>query len=146
MINKTFSLAIAVILSISTTFAHNLYQACFSVKDKKFNLEVADTSNKRQTGLMYRHSLPEDAGMLFIFYRPLKTSFWMKNVEIPLDIIFLNNDKIVKVYHNVPPCKVEPCTLYPSVDYVNSVIELNAGTCNKYDIKEGDAINVQFIK
>ena len=58
----------------------------------KLRVEVADTSEKRQIGLMYRDSLVDDHGMLFKFPSANHLSFWMQNTYIPLDIAFINDD------------------------------------------------------
>lgn len=68
--------------------------------------EVADTPQETSQGLMYREKLAKDTGMLFILGYEGKHNFWMKNVRIPLDIIFVNRNKeIVKIHRNVPPVR-----------------------------------------
>ena len=77
--------------------------------------EAADTFAEREMGLMNRTYLNEDAGMLFIFPTPQQQSFWMKNMRIPLDIVFITADNhVLEIYASVPPCTGDPCTLYTS--------------------------------
>lgn len=111
---------------------------------KKVTLEIAADNDSRATGLMHRTSMPENHGMIFIFDNPDFVNFWMKNVKISLDMIFISDSKIVKIYKNTLICKAEPCRLYSSNVVVDSVIELNGGFCEKNNIKEGDSI--QFSK
>lgn len=89
--------------------------------------EVADTPQETSQGLMYRDKLNKNTGMLFILSYDGRHSFWMKNVKIPLDIIFINkNREIVKIHRNVQPCESEPCPTYPSEFSVTYAIETNA--------------------
>jgi uncharacterized membrane protein (UPF0127 family) len=70
------------------------------------DIEVADNDQLRARGLMYRRTLPENAGMLFIQSMEEMQSFWMKNTYIPLDILFVNRDKeIVTIHANTTPLK-----------------------------------------
>lgn len=121
----------------------NLTQrAC--IKEACFNLEIAQTPEERQKGLMFRSSLNQDAGMLFIFPEEGIYPFWMKNTLIPLDIIWINKDKkIIHIENNVPPCKEDPCPSYSPEEKALYVLEINAGLSKKYEFKEGD--KVKFI-
>lgn len=108
-------------------------------------LEVAQTRDEIQRGLMFRTSLQKESGMVFLFPRGYKANFWMKNTLIPLDMIFVLDGKIVKIFHDVPPCKAandRDCPHYPAGDgiSVSEVVEVNAGYCKKHGIKEGDSI------
>jgi hypothetical protein len=116
------------------------------INDKVIELEVADTPEKRRWGLMQRKHLPENQGMLFVFENPQKAVFWMKDCFISLDIIFLKGNKIVNMYTRVPPCEEEPCELYPSIEFVDKVIEVNAGFADKYNVKINDTVEVRGIK
>ncbi len=103
------------------------------------DIELADTENKRMQGLMYRKSMEEHQGMLFVFTIEEPQSFWMKNTIISLDIIFVNmNRQIVKIQKNATPFTTDP---RPSVLPALYVVEVNAGFTDKYSIKEGDKIN-----
>jgi len=99
------------------------------INGKTYKLEVADTKEKRTKGLMFRENLPEDEGMLFIFPTETKSSFWMYNTKIPLDIIWLSKDwEVVYVEKNVPPCEsTNPnnCPIYSPGQKAKYVIEIN---------------------
>lgn len=93
-----------------------------------FNTEIAKTLEERKTGLMHRASMPKDQGMLFIFERSGFHPFWMKNTLIPLDIIWINKDKIIVDIQTVPPCTTKPdCPNYVPKDMNLYVLEVNAG-------------------
>lgn len=106
-------------------------------------LEVAVTDEERQKGLMYRTELDENKGMVFIFRPAQKATFWMKNTFIPLDIIFINNGKIVKIVENAEPNQTE--TVYPSEFEVTEVIEVVGGYTKKHDIKVDDTVTFENI-
>ena len=103
--------------------------------------EAADTPAQRETGLMNRTSLNENAGMLFVFPTEQKQSFWMKNMRIPLDIVFITTDKhVLDVYQSVPPCTTDPCVSYTSNAPIRYVLEVNAGFSEQHGITSGDTV------
>ncbi len=110
------------------------------INDKKIFLEIADTPEKQMNGLMYVKKMPENQGMIFLFDRPEPRIFWMKNMRIPLDIIFVRNREIIKIYKNAPIDTTGRHPLYKSIRRSDSVVEVNAGFCDKYNIKTGDLI------
>lgn len=105
---------------------------------KKIDIEIADNEIKRTNGLMYRCSMPDSVGMLFIFEEEKPLSFWMKNTYIPLDIIFVNKSKeIVSVRENNPVLREWSIPSdFPSI----YVVEVIAGFCSTYNIEVGDKI------
>jgi len=111
------------------------------------NVEISDTGQKIQQGLMYRESLDEDSGMLFIFQNEKPVSFWMKNTKIPLDMMFVSADGIInEIKVNVQPCLSDPCTTYPSKHPTKYVIEVNAGFSEKSNIQVGDRLDLTTLK
>ena len=116
-------------------------KVCFDNGDC-VDVELAITPEERATGLMYRTSLDVDKGMLFIYERPGRLKFWMKNTLIPLDMIFLNKDKdVVHIEHDVPPCKEDPCMSYgPPEKFSQYVLEVAAGVSNEQEISIGDKL------
>jgi hypothetical protein len=75
-------------------------------------VEMADDPQERERGLMYRATLPEGKGMLFIFQQPTKASFWMKNTKIPLDLMYFNEQKQLLSWYTMPVCSADPCPLF----------------------------------
>ena len=103
-------------------------------------VETADEAGEQALGLMFRESLPENSGMLFIFPDSSPRSFWMKNTLIPLDIIFIDeNFEIIDIKHAVP-CRAEPCALYKSAKPAKYVLEVNEGFAEKNSVGVGDKI------
>jgi uncharacterized membrane protein (UPF0127 family) len=111
------------------------------IQDKPFLAEIADTPEKHSKGLMFRQSIRDDYGMLFVFGGEDYRSFWMKNTLIALDIIFLNRaGQIVDMFMSVPPCLGDPCPSYPSKFPASFVLELKGGMAKKMKLKIGDKI------
>lgn len=100
--------------------------------------EVADTAAKRQLGLMFRKSLPQDRGMLFIFDQPDVYRFWMKNCLFPVDMIWLDqNKRIISITSNAPPCLSDPCPTYQPTSKALYVIEAVAGFAIENELRPG---------
>ncbi len=117
-----------------------------TVNNKVFKVEVADDQTERALGLSGREALAEEKGMLFLFEKPGYYSFWMKNMKFPLDIIFINEDKIVTVVNNALPQSAENtnnnASLYQPTERANKVLETNAGLAQKYNLKKGDTVKI----
>ena len=102
---------------------------------ERFYVEIADTPQLQQLGLMFRDELPTDSGMLFIHSDDRPRSFYMKNCRIPLDIIYFDKDlNLVNVHENVPPCRTSRCPTYRSDGPARYVLELNGGTFSTLDV------------
>ncbi len=111
----------------------------------RFSVEIADTQETQQLGLMFRDSMPADHGMLFIFPNEAPRSFWMKNTRIPLDIMYFDKDlKLVSLSADTPPCKVSRCPSYPSIAPAKYVLELNAGIAASLGIAVGDKLKLDL--
>ncbi len=102
---------------------------------KEFLVEIADTREKYIRGLSGRNSLDEDKGMLFLFDKLDTYGFWMKDMKFPIDIIWINGDKVVYVLPTVNPGSY-PNIFTPPVS-ADKVLEINAGLSRKFDITEG---------
>ncbi|AHB41349.1 hypothetical protein P148_SR1C00001G0558 [candidate division SR1 bacterium RAAC1_SR1_1] len=107
-----------------------------------FSIEIADTPEERQLGLMYRKQLPELAGMLFVFQQSGQYNFWMKNTLIPLDMIWINQDQKIIDIQQATPCTADPCPTYNPQGTSSYVLELNSGISEKYGIKIGDIVEI----
>ncbi|MGO9451185.1 MAG: DUF192 domain-containing protein [Candidatus Binataceae bacterium] len=104
-------------------------------------VEVADTTSKRETGLMYRDHLREDSGMIFLFPAPNRLDFWMKNTEIPLDMIFADaNGRIVGIVANAEPYTETPRGVDADSEYV---LEVNGGFAARHHVVPGDKMVFQ---
>lgn len=110
------------------------------------DLEVTRTPEQQALGLMYRTSLPDNRGMLFEFSPPQPVSFWMKNVNIPLDMIFLRQGIVKAIAAKVPPCNANPCPTYGPGKPIDQVIELRGGRAAELGLKVGDRITIRFLR
>ncbi len=103
-------------------------------------VDTAVTDEERARGLMHRDHLPDDYGLLFVYPRPHRVAFWMKETLVPLDILFFDETgRIIAIEHNVPPCHRDPCPLYRSPGPVSYVLELKGGSAARLGLKVGDA-------
>ena len=106
-------------------------------------VDLAETQEKQALGLMFRESMPNDHGMLFIFPAEGMRSFWMKNTKIPLDIFYFDeNLALVSVSENTPPCRTARCPNYPSAGPAKYVLELNAGKAKELGAQAGDVLEL----
>ena len=108
-----------------------------------FNIEIADTKDKRRIGLMYRKTLALDGGMLFIYPKSQIVNMWMKNTLLPLDVLFFSTTgKIIKIVHNTIPLDETPIS---SELNVLGFLELPAGTSKSLNIKVGSFIEYKLF-
>ena len=104
--------------------------------------EKAETPEQHSQGLMHRTSLPEDAGMVFLFFEQRTGGFWMKNTLIPLSIAFFDDRGDIVRILDMEPCRAEPCEIYdPGVAY-SGALEVNKGAFDRWGVAEGDRITV----
>lgn len=121
-------------------------RVCF--KEQCFDVEVAITPAERELGLMFRESLEENEGMLFIFEEEDQYSFWMKNTLIPLDIIWINAEgKVVFISENNQPCREGfPCPSIKPTEKAKYVLEVNAGVVEKTGLVIGDTVDIKYLR
>jgi uncharacterized membrane protein (UPF0127 family) len=106
--------------------------------DHEFHVQVVDTPEGRAQGLMFVTELADDAGMLFDFKDEREVSFWMRNTFIPLDMVFVGADGVVKTIHvNARPHDV---TSIPSEVPVQFVLEIPGGRSVELGLKPGDTM------
>jgi uncharacterized membrane protein (UPF0127 family) len=117
-----------------------------TINGHTFKVETAKTQKEQTTGLSGRNSLPEDEGMLFIFGKADYYNFWMKNMEFPLDIIFIKDNKIVTIIKNakIPANPNENPQILKPTGLVNKVLEINAGLADQDNIKKGDSVKINL--
>ena len=101
----------------------------------RFTVEIADTPETKARGLMFREDLPRGAGMLFLYDRPQRVAFWMRNTFIPLDMIFLDDTgTVTRVHHEAVPLDETPIDGGPGV---LAVLEINGGLARRFGIDPG---------
>lgn len=118
-------------------------QKTIKIDTTEIQVEIAKTNDEKAKGLSNRTSLDEKSGMVFVFNQNSTATFWMKDTKIPLDFIWVNDDKIVGIEKNVP---IQPgvddsqLKRYQSPSVIDYVIEVNAGFSDKYNIKVGQSL------
>jgi uncharacterized protein len=99
---------------------------------KVLQVELMVKDEDRAMGVMFRPSLPEDHGLLFVFDQPDFHGFWMKNCRFPIDMVWLDADRrVVHVAESVPPCTKDPCPVYSPMRRASFVLEVSAGQARR---------------
>lgn len=137
------------LIIISLLFVLLLLSACtngvtkLKIKDEVLTVEISADAFTRSRGLSGRESLCENCAMVFIFGQESKHSFWMKDMNFPLDILYINGDEIVEIFKNVPVLDEmnEIKEVFPNKK-ADKVLELNAGWCDAHDVEVGDKIEL----
>jgi uncharacterized membrane protein (UPF0127 family) len=104
----------------------------------EITLEVAETEYQKTKGLMYRKTLPANAGMAFVYDMPTKAGIWMKNTFIPLDVIFVNCDDIVVDFVTKQPYTTD---ISVASEKICTIIEVNARLNEKISLKRGNKVH-----
>jgi uncharacterized protein len=109
--------------------------AQFEANGRTVKLEVAHTVQERRIGLMNRPRLALDRGMGFAVIPARDVEIWMRQMQFPIDIVFLRNGRIEAIYRRVPPCQTESCPTYRAGTPIDQVIELAAGQSDQLNLK-----------
>lgn len=118
----------------------SIYKIMSDSTEVTFDIEIASNDYEIQTGLMYRNSMKDNQGMLFVFDDARERFFYMKNTKIPLDLIFVGlNKNIVSIQKNAKPLDD---TSLPSNVPAKYVLEINAGLVEKWKIQVGDSLSL----
>jgi uncharacterized protein len=125
------------------------YDHVVAVNGKQIQVEIADTTEKMERGLSNRPSLPDNNGMYFVYPEPTKVTFWMPEMNFPIDMIFIKDNKVVYVEPNVPnPDKNKPLNQLPQYSppmEVTAVLETPAGWGQKNGVVAGSEVESQGI-
>ncbi|MDR1424089.1 MAG: DUF192 domain-containing protein [Azoarcus sp.] len=112
-------------------------QAELTLGKTRLSLEVAASEADRQVGLMYRTSLPEARGMVFVFASDLRICMWMRNTLIPLSVAFLDkNGRVINIEEMAPQTEDNHCSSRPA----RYALEVNRGWFGRHGIKAGDTV------
>lgn len=122
-----------------------------SIDHATFNVEIASTTLNQTRGLSFRPSLGANDGMLFLFGGSGSVqNFWMKDMNFPLDMIWISGNTVVGFAQDVPipapGAALWSLPIYTSPDHTDKVLEVNAGTVAKYNIKIGDKVTIGPIE
>lgn len=138
---RTFSV-ITLFLSVFTSGCGNAKDHWVELEGQRFVVEIADDDSERTRGLMFRESMDEDRGMLFIHDQQQPLAYWMKNTKLALDILYFDKERrLVSQQRDVPPCSLgDRCPPYPSNAPAIYVLELNAGQAARLGLKDGASL------
>ncbi|MBC7472162.1 MAG: DUF192 domain-containing protein [candidate division SR1 bacterium] len=127
------------------TYNQNIKKASSPNQSEWFTeIEIANTPISREKGLMNRSSLCKSCGMIFIFDKSQPLNFWMKNTQIPLDMIFVNEkNRVVSIHENTIPFQTSPT--YSSQSEARYVIETNAYFTKEHGIAIGSTIDIEKL-
>ncbi len=119
------------------------------INDLKIFTHIADSQEKRRLGLSVMNTMPKDEGMLFYFgIENTYPIFWMKDMNFPIDIIWIDDNKILHIDKNIPPptpgAPDNKLTLYRPPGAIDYVLEVNANFTDENTIKVGDEVDLQY--
>lgn len=117
------------------------------VNGQSFAVVVAKSEKDRQIGLSKTDGLAENQGMLFVFDTPDYYPFWMKEMKFPIDIIYIQGDKVTTVIENAkPPASTNGnLEIYEPTDKSDKVLELKAGSAKKHSVKKGTSVKIENL-
>ena len=134
-------LALLVVFSTFSCSKSDVLQTkVIRINQWEVTVEIADTREAQEKGLMGRDSMEEDHGMLFVYDRDSRKSFWMKNTTIPLSLAYIATDGTIREIYDMEPLSTRIVDSKYSVRYV---LEVNQGAFERHGIKPGD--KVEFI-
>ncbi len=121
-------------------------QPTATIQKNTFKLTLAQTQEEQEIGLSGKKTLAKDEGMLFVFEKVSYYPFWMKNMLMPIDIIYIRENKIITIIKNAPAPKspTETLPVYSPTEPVDMVLEINAGLSDEYDFKNGDEVSLSL--
>ena len=112
---------------------------------RRFIAEIADTPERLQRGYMFRREVGKEDAMIFVFPETGLHPFWMKNTLVPLDMIWLDEERtVIHIEPSAPPCKTDPCPTYGPPRKSRYVLEVRGGSAAREELKVGDHLLISF--
>ena len=138
----TVIIAVVVMLFVFNTKS----KSYIVINDKSFKIDVAITNSQKSKGLAKYEKIPNDFGMLFLMGKSDYYTFWMKDMKFAIDIIYIDDNKIVDIFENVekPNSKSETPRSVKSRFVSNKIFEINSGLSKKYGFKKGDSVKIIY--
>ena len=133
--------AVIVSYAIYKNSSAKLEKVC--IEDKAcFYSEIADNRSEREKGLSGREALDNNNGMLFIFEEETFPGFWMKDMNFPIDILWINKNKeIIGIEKSIQPCKTEKeCPVFYPNSRIKYALEINSGFSEVYGFEKGNSV------
>lgn len=137
-----FSIILLCVAILFLIFEHK--SSAITINHHSFIVDIAKTEQEKEIGLAKYISLPEDHGMYFPFDHADYYTFWMKNMQFPIDIIFLDHNRIVAIFPSVasPKKGQKDLPTYQTPSLSDAVLEINAGLSKKYNFRIGDSVQL----
>ncbi len=143
----SYAACLALISCPGTVFADQCHETRVSLRgdwgQATFRVDVADDPSERSRGLMFVEQMAIDKGMLFVYDAPQRATFWMRNTLIPLDMIFVGADGVVRHVHRNAQPRDE--TTIDGGREIQAVLEVNGGLASRFGISEGDMMQHPFF-
>jgi uncharacterized protein len=141
MNKKIIIIVLLVLLGIGTLwyYLRHPLTAKATIHDTVFSIELAISAQEKEKGLAYRDNIPDNHGMLFLFDHEQQYNFWMKDMRFPIDILWIRESTVLDITPNVPVAN-PPYSQYAPKYAVDKVLELKAGTVERYGITVGDKV------
>ncbi|MFP4514658.1 MAG: DUF192 domain-containing protein [Parcubacteria group bacterium] len=137
--NKLFLIITSlVIVSVAIFFSYETKEVQF--ENISFQAEIADSSAEHYNGLSNRNYLCGNCAMLFVFEDNTERSFVMREMMMPIDIVFINNNMVIDIHKDLKPEGKDYDNYYKSAGAVDMALEINANYSDKYNIKVGDKV------
>ena len=138
LVGFLFALMIVCQSALANTFSRGTLEIQTESDVLEFQIEIADDAKERSRGLMFRESLDEMSGMLFIYPEPRIASFWMKNTLISLDMVFIDTEgRVASIATKTTPLSLKPVS---SGVPVLTVLEIDGGDAERLGISVGDRV------
>ncbi|MBD3310309.1 DUF192 domain-containing protein [Candidatus Woesearchaeota archaeon] len=122
------------VIMLLLLFMTGCNRAAVEINGREISAEIADTPEERNRGLMFRKELCDNCGMLFVFEEESRHAFWMKDTQIPLDMVHIDSEKNVVDVLRAEPCKSDQCPHYIPASASRYVLEVSQGTFGKDNI------------
>jgi len=143
-LGRLSTLALAVLLAACSDAASTPERAELTIgtgpDEVTLTVEVADTADERETGLMNRESLGEESGMAFVWDEPIDAQFWMKDTLIPLSVAFWDEQGRILGIRDMDPCEADPCPTYGSPEPYVGAVEVDQGWFAEHGVEIGDEV------
>jgi len=115
-----------------------------AIGDKLIRLQLAIEAEELSHGLMYRKNMSENQGMIFLYTKPQKMSFWMRNTSLPLDVGFISSDGVLQEFYPLYP--YDETTVVSQSDELQYALELNQGWFQKNNVTRGAKLDLEMLK
>ena len=143
MLRAAVAVAVAALATVGATFPRASATLATGKRTVTIRVEVASTDPQRAEGLMNRRRLAPNAGMVFLFAKPTRTQFWMKDTLIPLSIAFYDGRGRILRILDMAPCRADPCRVYDAGLAFRGALEVNQGAFRRWGVRRGSTVRLR---